>query len=56
LVLGVNVAKVNVSFLIMITQEVKAHINVFGLGLENWVFGYTYGTCAVTKQRHSSEN
>ena len=56
LVLGVNVAKANVSFLIMITQEVKAHINVFGLGLENWVFGYTYGTCAVTKQRHSSEN
>ena len=55
MVLGVNVAKVNVSFLIMITQEVKAHINVFGLRVENRVFGYTYGTCAITKQRHSSE-
>jgi len=48
-------AQVYVSFLIMIAQKVKAHINVFGFGVENWIFGYTYGTGAVTKQRHSPE-
>jgi hypothetical protein len=30
LVVGVNMTQVYVSFLIMIAQEVKAHINVFG--------------------------
>jgi hypothetical protein len=33
--LGVNMAQVYVSFLIMIVQEVKVHVNVFGLGVEN---------------------
>jgi uncharacterized protein YdeI (YjbR/CyaY-like superfamily) len=33
LVTGVNMAQVNVTLLIVITKKVKAHINVFGLGV-----------------------
>ena len=47
--------QINVSFLLMVTQEVKAYLYMFGLGVENKVFGYAYGTNAITKQRHSSE-
>ena len=47
--------QLNVSFLLMVTQEVKANLYVFGLGVENGFFGYAYGTGAITKQRHSSE-
>ena len=47
--------QLNVSFLLMVTQDVKADLDVFGLGVENGVFSYAYGTGAITKQRHSSE-
>jgi hypothetical protein len=53
LVMGVNMNKVNVSFLIVVLQEVKIDFYVLSFGVENEVFGYTYGTGAITKQRHS---
>jgi hypothetical protein len=45
--------KVNVPFLIVVSQEVKTDLYVLGFGVENGVFGYTYGTGAITQQRHS---
>jgi hypothetical protein len=41
LVVGVNMNKVNVSFLIVVSQEVKADLYVLGFGVKNGVFGYT---------------
>jgi hypothetical protein len=53
LVMGVNMNKVNVPFLIVVLQEVKTDLYVLGFGVGNGIFGYTYGTGAVTEQRHS---
>jgi hypothetical protein len=53
LVVGVNMNKVNVLFLIVVSQEVKTNLYVLGFEVENGVFGYTYGTGAFTEQRHS---
>jgi hypothetical protein len=53
LVVGVNMNKVNVPFLIVISQEVKIDLYVLGFRVENGVFGYTYCTSAITQQRHS---
>jgi hypothetical protein len=52
LVVGVNMNKVNVSFLIVVSQEVKTDLYMLGFGVENGIFGYTYGTGVVTEQRH----
>jgi hypothetical protein len=49
LIMGVNVNKVNVPFLIVVSQEVKADLYVLSFGMENGVFGYTYGTGAITE-------
>jgi hypothetical protein len=53
LVVGVNMNKVNIPFLIVVSQEVKTDLYVLGFGVENGVSGYTYGTGAITQQRHS---
>jgi hypothetical protein len=53
LVVGVNMNKVNIPFLIVVSQEVKTDLYVLGFGVENGVCGYTYGTGAITEQRHS---
>jgi hypothetical protein len=53
LVVGVNMNKVNIPFLIVVLQEVKTDLYVLGFGVENEVFGYTYGTGAITEKRHS---
>jgi hypothetical protein len=53
LVMGVNMNKVNVPFLIVVSQEVKVNLYVLGFGVENGVFGYTYGIGAIIEQRHS---
>jgi hypothetical protein len=55
LVLGVYMAQLYVTFLIVISQEVEAHIYMLGLGVKHWIFSYAYGTSAVTKQRHMSK-
>jgi hypothetical protein len=52
LVVGVNMNKINVPFLIVVSQEVKTDLYVLGFGVENGIFGYTYGTGAITEQRH----
>jgi hypothetical protein len=53
LVVGVNMNKVNVPFLIVVSQEVKTNLYVLGFGVKNGVFGYTNGTGAITEQRYS---
>jgi hypothetical protein len=51
--LGINVVQIDITFLRVVTQEVKAYFYMLYLWVEDWVFGYAYGTGAVTKQRHS---
>jgi hypothetical protein len=53
LVVVVNMNKVNIPFLIVVSQEVKTDLYVLGFGVENGVFGYTYGIVAIIEQRHS---
>jgi hypothetical protein len=53
LVVGVNMNKVNVPFLIVVSQEMKIDLYMLGFGVKNRIFGYTYGTGAITEQRHS---
>ena len=50
LVLGRNVGKLNISFLHMISQKVVPHFYVFGFGMKHGIFGYAYGTGAITKK------
>jgi hypothetical protein len=42
--MGVNVAQIDVAFLIMITKKVKVNLNVFGPRMEHMIFCNTYGT------------
>jgi hypothetical protein len=49
LVVGVNMNKVNVPFLIVVSQEVKTDLYVLGFRVKNGVFGYTYGIGAITE-------
>jgi hypothetical protein len=53
LVLGINVVQINITCIIVVTQEVKADFYVLCFLVEDWVFGYAYGTGAITKQKHS---
>jgi hypothetical protein len=53
LVVGVNMNKINVPFLIVVSQEVKMNLYVLGFEVKNGVFGYTNSTGAITKQRYS---
>jgi hypothetical protein len=48
LVVGVNMNKANVPFLIVVSQEGKTDLYALGFGVENGVFGYTYGIGAIT--------
>jgi hypothetical protein len=50
--MGINVAQIGVAFLIMITKKVKANISVLELQMQHRVFGNTYGTHSIAKQRH----
>jgi hypothetical protein len=52
LIVGVNMNKVNVPFLIVVSQEVKTDLYVLGFGVENRVCGYTYGTGSIIEQMH----
>jgi hypothetical protein len=49
LVMGVNMNKVNVPFLIVVSQKVKTNLYVLGFRVKNGVFCYTYGTGAITE-------
>jgi hypothetical protein len=49
---GINIAQFDVAFLIMITKKVKANINVLGPRMQHRILSNTYGTRAITKQRH----
>jgi hypothetical protein len=48
----INVAQIDVPFLIMISEKVKENINVLGLRMQHMILGNTYGTCAIAKQGH----
>jgi hypothetical protein len=47
--MGINVAQIDVPFLIMIWEKGKANINVLGLQMQRMILGNTYGTCAIAK-------
>jgi hypothetical protein len=53
LVSGINIAHIDVTFLIMITKKVKANINVFDPPMQHRILGNTYDTRAITKKRHT---
>ena len=48
----INIVQFDVAFLIMITKKVKVNINVLGPQMQHMILGNTYGTRAITKQRH----
>ena len=50
--MSINVAQIDVAFLIMITKKVKANLNVLGSRMQHRILGNTYGTHAITMQRH----
>jgi hypothetical protein len=39
----------------MVTEKVKAYINVLGLRMQHWILVNTYDTGAITKQGHMME-
>jgi hypothetical protein len=43
-------AQHNGSFFHIVPQEMIPHLYVFGSGVKHWVFGYAYGTGAITKK------
>jgi hypothetical protein len=50
---GINMVKINVPFLIMICEKMKANIDVLGLRMQHKIFDNANGTHAITKQRHT---
>jgi len=48
LVLGSNMLKLDIFFLLVVSQKVVPHIYVFGFGVEHEIFGNT-----IRKKRHS---
>jgi hypothetical protein len=54
--IDINVAQIDVAFLIMITKKVKANLNVLGPRMQHRILGNTYGTRAIAKQRHMMKN
>ena len=48
---GINMTKINVPFLIMISKKMEANINVLGLRMQHKIFGNTDGTSVIAKQR-----
>jgi hypothetical protein len=49
---GINMAQIDVPFLIMILKKVKVNIDVLGFRMQHGIFGYTYGTRAMKKLGH----
>jgi hypothetical protein len=50
--MGINVALIDVPFIIMVSKKFKANIDVLGLRMQHEIFGNTNGAHAITKQRH----
>jgi hypothetical protein len=50
LILGRDMAQHNSSFFHIVPQEMIPHFYMFGSGVKHWVFGYAYGTGAITKK------
>jgi hypothetical protein len=50
LILRRDMAQHNGSFFHIVPQEMIPHFYVFGSRVKHWVFGYTYGTGAITKK------
>jgi hypothetical protein len=49
LTMGIDMAKIDVAFLRMVTKKVKANINVLGPRMQHRILDNTYGTHAITK-------
>jgi hypothetical protein len=52
LTVGINMVKINVPFIIMISNKMKADIDVLGLRMHHRIFGNSDGTRAITMKRH----
>jgi hypothetical protein len=50
LILGRDMTQHNGPFLHIVSQERVPHFFVFGSRMKHWVFGYAYGTGAITKK------
>jgi hypothetical protein len=50
--MGINMAQIDVAFLIMITKKVKTNTDVLGLRMQHRILGNTYGTRVIAKQKH----
>jgi hypothetical protein len=50
LILGRDMAQHNGSFLHIVPQEMIPHFYVFGSRVKHRIFGYAYGTGAITKK------
>jgi hypothetical protein len=51
--IGQNVnVQINVAFITVIKNKVKANINVLGLRMQHRILVNTYGTRAISKQMH----
>jgi hypothetical protein len=50
--MGIDIIKINVLFLVMISVKMKVDIDVLGLRMQHRIFGNTDVTSAITKQRH----
>ena len=50
LFVGINMMKISVPFLIMISEKMKVDINVLGLRMQHGIFGIVDGTRATIRQ------
>jgi hypothetical protein len=46
---GINMAQIDVAFIIMTTKKVTANINVLSLRMQHRILGNTYGTHAIAE-------
>ena len=51
--MSIDMAKVDITLIIVVSQKMKAHINVFGLRVQHGVLSNANSTRAVTKQRNT---
>jgi hypothetical protein len=56
LCLGIYVSHLNISFLYMVSQEVVSPLKVSHSFVEDWDFGYRYGTDVIAHEGNSGSS
>jgi hypothetical protein len=54
--MGIDVAQIDVTFLRIVMKKLKMNINMLGPWMKHMILCNTYGTRAITKQRHLIKN